>query len=274
MAHSNLKYENRTVPLAILRGLRLTKNPHIHKEIEIVYAAQGHAIAYADQNQFELKAGDIFFAFPNQVHYYDILEPGLFYVILPAVDTLLGAERFFAEQIPWNNVLHIAPDEPAHQVMLALMNAYENKDTPYRITALNGYTNLLVSMLLPRFTLHQTDTTSHAPLYDIMNYCSQHYSDELSLAFLSSELHLSKYYISHLINANLHMGLNEYINLLRVNAATQLLKKTDRKISDIAQDVGFGTIRSFNRAFRQQLDMTPVDYRTSCRQTDIQPLIL
>lgn len=268
MAHSNLKYENRTVPLAILRSLRLTKNPHMHKEIEIVYIRQGQAIAYADQNCFELREGDIFFAFPNQVHYYNIEKPGDFCIILPDPAILLGAERIFADQIPVCNVQHIDPDDPAHEILEALIRSHDNKDDPLRLTAINGYTNLLVSMLLPRFTFQRADTASHAPLYDIMNYCSQHYSEDLSLTFLSDELRLSKYYISHLINVNLHMSLSEYINLLRVNAAAQLLQKTDRKVSDISLEVGFGTIRSFNRAFRQQLDITPADYRSNCRLSD------
>lgn len=269
MASSNLKYENRTVPLAVLRSLRLTKNPHMHKEIEIVYIRQGQAIAYADQNRFALRQGDIFFAFPNQVHYYDIEKPGDFCIILPDPSVLLGAERIFADKIPVCNVLHIDPDDPAHEILEALIRSHGTTDDPFRLTALNGYTNLLMSILLPRFTLQRADTASHAPLYDIMNYCARNYSQELSLTLLSEELHLSKYYISHLVNAKLHMGLNEYINLLRVNAAAQLLQKTDRKISDISLEVGFGTIRSFNRAFRQQLDMTPADYRSSCRHGDV-----
>ena len=38
-------------------------------------------------------------------------------------------------------------------------------------------------------------------------------------------------------------------------------KGISMKISDISEYVGFGTIRSFNRAFRTVLGVTPVEYR-------------
>ena len=38
-------------------------------------------------------------------------------------------------------------------------------------------------------------------------------------------------------------------------------KGISMKISDISEYVGFGTIRSFNRAFRTVMGVTPVEYR-------------
>ena len=38
------------------------------------------------------------------------------------------------------------------------------------------------------------------------------------------------------------------------------LNNSENKISDISEDVGFGSIRSFNRAFKSIMDMTPLEY--------------
>ncbi len=99
-----------------------------------------------------------------------------------------------------------------------------------------------------------------------MDYCYHHFRDELSLETLSSELHFNKYYISHLINRKLNMRFNDYVNALRVDAACTLLSNTDNKIANISEDVGFGTIRSFNRAFRQQKQMTPLEFRAQTKE--------
>jgi YesN/AraC family two-component response regulator len=97
----------------------------------------------------------------------------------------------------------------------------------------------------------------------ILNYCINNSDKPLSLDILEKELHVSKYYISHVINAKLKMGFNEYINSLRVSNACKYLTKTDKSITDISDLVGFNTMRTFNRAFMKQMGMTPSEYRNN-----------
>ena len=64
-----------------------------------------------------------------------------------------------------------------------------------------------------------------------------------------------------MINRKLNQNFNEYINNLRIAEACNLLRETNIKIADISEDVGFGTIRSFNRAFKQITGISPAVYR-------------
>lgn len=57
--------------------------------------------------------------------------------------------------------------------------------------------------------------------------------------------------------------LGDYINELRVRDAKQLLEAGEMPISEIAFEVGFESLRSFNRVFYKQTGMTPTDYRTN-----------
>ena len=61
------------------------------------------------------------------------------------------------------------------------------------------------------------------------------------------------------------LNFSDYINTLRVRRASRLLEKTDKKIADISEDVGFGSIRSFNRAFLDVMKMTPKEFRLTYR---------
>jgi YesN/AraC family two-component response regulator len=96
-----------------------------------------------------------------------------------------------------------------------------------------------------------------------MNYCNSHSDEDLSLRVLERELHLNKYYISHVMNSKLHIGLNDYVNSLRVSNACKWLVKSNRTITEISDEVGFNTLRTFNRAFVKQTGMTPSEYRRS-----------
>lgn len=57
------------------------------------------------------------------------------------------------------------------------------------------------------------------------------------------------------------MSFPEYINELRLNDSVILLKKSDLSIEIIADRVGFGTVRTFQRQFRAKYNMCPKDYR-------------
>jgi AraC-like DNA-binding protein len=53
----------------------------------------------------------------------------------------------------------------------------------------------------------------------------------------------------------------DFVNLVRVNRACQLLMETDRQVTRICYDVGFHNVANFNRRFRDIKGMTPSEFR-------------
>lgn len=53
----------------------------------------------------------------------------------------------------------------------------------------------------------------------------------------------------------------EFLNKTRVDAATRLLLETDRPITEICYNAGFGNISNFNRRFRKLKGLSPSEYR-------------
>ena len=56
-----------------------------------------------------------------------------------------------------------------------------------------------------------------------------------------------------------------YMDRLRLREAKRLLATTDSKIIDIAASVGFGSLATFNRFFKEQTGGTPTKYRSEMR---------
>lgn len=57
------------------------------------------------------------------------------------------------------------------------------------------------------------------------------------------------------------MSFRECINRLRLKESVILLEQSDLSIENIAEKVGFGTIRTFQRQFQTMYNMSPKDYR-------------
>ena len=253
----SIKYEQRTVDLVAGVAEQLSELPHLHKEIEMIYVLSGTTAAFADNKRYDLSKGDLFIAFPNQIHYYYNENPGEFALIITKSDLLIGLKSLLNNNIPENNVLHIAENSPEFTYIKNMIH----RDIKYRETVVSGYLNLLLPLVLDKLVLLPWNSKENSTLRHILNYCHEHYTEDITLDKLTENLHLSKYYISRVLNNKIGISFNSYINTLRINTACDLLANPNKKIADISEEVGFGTIRSFNRAFLNVKGITPQEYR-------------
>ena len=60
----------------------------------------------------------------------------------------------------------------------------------------------------------------------------------------------------------------DYLNLVRVENAARLLRMTDKKILDIAFEVGFQNFSYFSKVFKRYKNLSPSVYRTSLEIED------
>ena len=68
-------------------------------------------------------------------------------------------------------------------------------------------------------------------------------------------------YLSAYFNHSLHTGFQGFINQYRISHAAALLQGSSLPITQVAEQCGFGTIRSFNRVFLKEKGMTPSAFR-------------
>ena len=90
-------------------------------------------------------------------------------------------------------------------------------------------------------------------------------TEKLTLSKLSQKIDLPEYKTRALINQKLgYRNFNDYINQLRIaEAGERLVSEPGTPILNIALDVGYRTLSSFNRAFKEILAQTPTAYRQS-----------
>ncbi|MBR7132162.1 MAG: AraC family transcriptional regulator [Clostridia bacterium] len=253
----NITYENKSELFKFEMQKYLSPLPHLHKEIEIVYVMDGCSYAFADRKSEVIGTGDLFIAFPNQIHYYEASVTGEYLVLIFSPDVLFEIKSLMYNNLPDKNFLHNMLYSDATELLLKAWKT----EGDYSRTAVVGILNEMVALLLQQIDIKSRIKTDNSTLQSVLNYCSQNFSSELTLDTVADALHISKYHISHLLNNKLGIGFNYYLNTVRINAACDLLEDTDKKIADISEEVGFGSIRSFNRAFSQIMNISPLRYR-------------
>jgi AraC-like DNA-binding protein len=77
----------------------------------------------------------------------------------------------------------------------------------------------------------------------------------------AAELGMSESRFSRFFRRATGNTFTDFVNLVRVNRACQLLMETDRQVTRICYEVGFNNVANFNRRFREIKGMTPSEFR-------------
>ena len=78
---------------------------------------------------------------------------------------------------------------------------------------------------------------------------------------LAAMVHVSPGYLGRIFKKATGLALGDYIMKKRIAVARQLLRKTSLSITDISARVGISYSSYFAKIFREQVGVTPQDYR-------------
>lgn len=95
----------------------------------------------------------------------------------------------------------------------------------------------------------------------IRQYIDTHFQEDVTRDFLAKMFYISPNYLSHLFQREGKIGLNEYLNQIRLEYAKSLLKNYDLNVKEIAHASGFKDSNYFCRIFRKKTERSPTEYR-------------
>lgn len=259
-------YETRKSDISVSnhpnRSGRLSPHPHLHYHLELVYIYEGECGVSLDSSEYNIVTDSVFLSFPNQTHSYIPDKKHSYMLMIVNPDILPEFSALFDRKIPDHPIFEGVSRYPE---LLAIFEQIKRElateEDKYTRPKLRGLIGALFAELFRHMVLVERVKGNSQALNSVIGFCSRNFQRELSLEILAEELHMSKYYISHLFGSRFNMKFNDYINSLRVSAACRYLCNTDKSITEISELVGFGTPRTFNRAFLKQLGKSPSEYR-------------
>lgn len=259
---------------------------HRHDFIEIAYVNAGHGLHQVGNAQYAVSKGSLTIINTNIPHAFicnaEAGEMEIFNcVFIPEfIDfSLLNTNDFkdVAASILFNSFF--IEDGPVINLQLKGSQQLEIEEL-YRkmqqefFTAPKGYVNVIRSLLIETLTKifrfleaenvqdnkiisRKTEIVNEAVSFLKLNYSSS----QLNINEVALRTFLSPSYLSRLFKENTGSSFSEYLQNIRISEACSLLKKTDAKIIDIMQEVGFRDIKHFNRLFKKVTGKTPGQYR-------------
>lgn len=151
------------------------------------------------------------------------------------------------------------------KLILSIMEESRNKK-PYYKDSIHGILGACVVEFLrlsddeERIMRSRANTTMIAGALD---HVSSHYMEEIRISSLAKACNISESHFRRVFEEGMNMKPVDYVNLIRIQNACELLKKTEKNMEEVAADSGFASISAFNRNFKKVLNISPYQWKKS-----------
>jgi len=232
---------------------------HIHRCYEAVLLLEGEMLISVDGVTETLKAGDVAFICPHQVHSLHTPTHSRHKLFIFAPELIAAFSRPYAKRIP--RTFHLTPGQSAQG---ELLRSLEREDGPY---AVKGALYCLCDLAERKLAFVHTETERRGKggnitlLREILSFVQENFKDECTLSSLARAVKYDMTYLSKFFTANVGVSFTSYVTQVRITHASYLLLNTDRSVIDISHECGNWSLRSFNRNFLALRGCTPVEYR-------------
>lgn len=235
---------------------------HIHNAIEIFCCTAGSTTVQYGDCQQRITAGDIFCAFPNRPHGYTdgTAEEGFIFIV-PLKPYLSAFYNTLTRKYPQDPVVINAKQKDPN--LFSVVQLAHQEQNVASVPVMRGYLQVIVGKILSMLALEEIREGSDEAMKSILEYLNANYTQSLTRQEIAKAVGYNESYISHIFTKMFKTTLTDYINGLRIYDACEMLVQTEKTVTVIARELGFGSVRSFNRVFLREMGCTPRQYRLS-----------
>ncbi|MCI3923099.1 AraC family transcriptional regulator [Paenibacillus sp. TRM 82003] len=253
---------------------------HWHDELEFLIMVEGEAVFRVDAADYTVRAGEAIFVNSGELHSGVVAgaEPVTFCAVV-FHSALFGDgvhdkvyERYIFPLVDKTYVVpsHLTPATDACRDILSLLGQLfeaNESEAPMRELTTKGLLHLCVSKLLLAGGGARREGKADAGgeklerLKRVIARIEERYEESISLGELAEVAQMSESYFCRYFKRITTKTPVEYINDYRIGRAAALLRQSNRKVMDIALDVGFSNLNYFNTVFKKRFGCTPSSFR-------------
>ncbi len=251
---------------------------HWHKELELSFSVEGATNIRINDHMYEIPKGEACLINGGDIHFYFASKNHRRIVIIFDL-TLIGGTKSYADLRKEISKKLSSNDKTSVNFTL------EEKDTLQKCIAelerLN-YDKSLTRELLIRANMfrilslfssdehrrqdelihYESDNKQMMRLEHVLDYIEKNYSKPITLSSIASEAGFEPSYFTRFFKTYTNMTFVEYLTAYRISRAqAMLIAYPDKTVSLIAEEVGFMSIKTFNRAFKVLVKTTPLNFR-------------
>lgn len=236
---------------------------HSHREIEIVYIKSGHCIMGVGEQFVPLRERDCIILLRGVPHWF--LVDGGEGCQIAQVEFAVKLPDLLREQLPVFRPVRYQKLSDCGQSVQACI---ESIGRLYRIMGKNAYQPLQMKLMFLLLFLELSAKVEEkdriqrgGKTEEIIQYINENYQYEINIEKLAQQFRVSSRYIRKCFQEEAGISCSQYIMVLRIQKAKEMLWGTKETVTEIAARTGFNSSQYFCRVFQKAVNMTPVEYR-------------
>jgi AraC-like DNA-binding protein/ligand-binding sensor protein len=103
------------------------------------------------------------------------------------------------------------------------------------------------------------------------DYINKHKAEPLSLSAVAAASGASVFHFCKVFRKSTGIKFTDYVNRLRLEDARTQLLNPNRRISEVAYDIGFQSLTQFNRMFKRVFGQSPTEFRAKLSSNNNHP---
>lgn len=285
-----INYEHPEIPLYIREGY-LSYYPdmralcHWHEDLEFIYIVSGEMIYYINGKTVLLKAGDsivinslhLHYGYAHQkkdCHFYCII----FHPSLLASNSVLYQKYVqpVIEDAHFEYMYFSASDDINLTPFLQkIFDSKKQQPETFFLESIGLFYQLwgvLYKLWQINFTASAAQHTLNEELLlqkRMVSYIYEHYHHSITLEEIAHSASVSRSRCCMIFKKYLGQSPIDFLNTYRLERSCELLRNTEKKITDICTSCGFNHLSYYSKLFQQTYHCTPREYR---KAKDLQPL--
>ena len=233
---------------------------HYHPHYEIYFMKEGSCRYFIDDRAFDVEAGDIIFIPKGIIHraVYTTSHSRLLlnfteeYIPEGVLDRISEGRYLFRSR-------EIA--RFSENIINKIEQEYLRPDE-FTKALLKCHTNELFYLILRHPGNLEEATTGNELVDGIVRYIKQNYMTDIKLSSVAKMKSVSPEHLSRTFKSSTGFGFNEYVTLLRLRKAEELIKtQPNMTISEIAYECGFNDGNYFSYKFKKMYGISPMKTR-------------
>ncbi|CAM3831458.1 helix-turn-helix transcriptional regulator [Marinicrinis lubricantis] len=277
--HGDPMYPVSVYPITEIEGPMIL-DPHWHDEMEFLLVTEGKALFQIDMAHYELHAGQAVFINSGELHAgFPIEDASCSFTAVVFHPELLGSSSYDVMQKKYVDPLLkkqvfpptlISNEQPWELEVLQLLKqiiADNSAESPAYEFSTKARLLLMMAQLFsqapsaPPRKNYAADSYKLERIKSVIDYVHQHFDEPLRLKDLAEQVNMSEGHFCRFFKQMMKKSPVEYMNHYRTQKAARLLENSDKKIVEIAMDVGFDNLSYFITVFKQFVGCTPSQYR-------------
>lgn len=231
---------------------------HVNPELEVVYVIDGTLVVETEgREKTELSRGEAMLIFPYKVHSFTPCE-GVDARVLMFSENIISEFNETCKDRAFES-FKFEVDDQLKSFCLYALDKYKNSNDIYLVKSV--FFALASAFVSQVEAVEKRSVSLGAEISRIMEYVCNNASEQLTLTSTAKALSLSKNALEKIFVEYTSMTFGKFLNNMRIEKAMTLLCASDKTVTEIAYECGFGSLRSFNRVFVAFVGKTPTAFK-------------